>query len=219
MRLTTAGPKDLAGFTLQGQHIVDDQTGPNKALHDTTTALTRSWRPESEQGQDPMSNNDGILTENLSKSAPPAVAAAIARIRVANNENLDQLCYHFGVAAGGVLPHNAWVTARANIEELKCVCGTHGQRLPRHKGFALPQSSADCLQEKTTSVSGGARLQGTYEHPSTGIATRWHTNSVMPIAKGARTCKSIKTCITLPSNTLPSTSFDPNQVQPRADQE
>jgi len=52
--------------------------------------------------------------------------------------------------------------------------------------------------------SGGvdARLQGTYEHPSTGIAIRWHTNSVIPIAKGAKTCKNINTSIRRRTNSV-----------------
>ncbi len=87
----------------------------------------------------------------------------------------------------------------------------------RHKGLALLQSSADCLQEKGTSVGVDARLQGTYEQPSTGIAIRWHTNSVIPIAKGAKTCSNTNTSIVVPHNTQPSTSFGPNQVQPIAD--
>ena len=44
-------------------------------------------------------------------------------------------------------------------------------------------------------------LLGTYEQPSTGIAIRWHTKSVIPIAKGAKTCKTIDTSIMIPYNT------------------
>ncbi len=69
------------------------------------------------------------------------------------------------------------------------------------------------LAKKGTSVDVGARLQGTYQQPSTGIAIRWHTNSVIPIAKGAKTCKNINTSIRVPYKTLPSTPFGPKQVQ------
>lgn len=116
-----------------------------------------------------------------------------------------------GIAAGDVLPLIAWVRARAHIEELKCTCELHRQRLQiqrpciaiklcnrcRRKGLALLQSSADCMQENGTGVGGDARLQGTYEQPSTGIAIRWHTNNVMPIARGAKTCNSIDTSIAI----------------------
>ena len=60
------------------------------------------------------------------------------------------------------------------------------------------QSSADCLQEKATSVGVDARLQGTYEQPSTGTAIRWHTNRVIPIAKGAKTCTNTSIRFAMP---------------------
>ena len=50
-------------------------------------------------------------------------------------------------------------------------------------------------------MQGMQGLQGTYEQPSTGIAIRWHTKSVIPIAKGAKTCKTIDTSIMIPYNT------------------
>ena len=62
------------------------------------------------------------------------------------------------------------------------------------------------LARKGISVGVDARLQGTYEQPSTGIAIRWHTNSVIPIAKGANTCKNINTSIIVPHNAPPSAS-------------
>lgn len=63
-----------------------------------------------------MSSN-GIPAETLSNSSPSAIATSIAKIDVTmvNDEELDQLSHDVGSAAGGVLPHNTWIRARANF--------------------------------------------------------------------------------------------------------
>ena len=149
-----------------------------------------------------MSNNNGIPAEDLSQASLPAVATAIARISVATAmKNLINSVIILALLQVGSLPHDTWIRARANFEELKCTCG-------RIADTRLCMTIELCrlLARKGTGVGGDARaVLGTYEQPSTGIAIRWHTKSVIPIAKGAKTCKTIDTSIMIPYNTMPST--------------
>lgn len=155
VRLTTAGPKDLAGLTLQGQamHTLSITNGPNEWVRNTM----------------PIAK---LIASSLTSMYLAFICMKARVCLIVRSENTNSGC-------------------RAEAA--------------KHTGNACRKMTLLSSYERWGSISWvDARVNVTYEQPSTGTAIKWHTNSVMPMAKGARTCKASRYLIgiMLPSTVL-----------------